>query len=122
METYQILEDALNEIRDERDWCQGQMFRYSPDLNRSQRCALGAICDVVPLGLTWEDWPVEYRDAYQALDAVAHRRAGQGMPVYNDTHSHSEVVAVFQEAIRLEKARLAVAIPAADDFVVPVPA
>ena len=92
MEMYEVLEKALALIEDERDWCpDGPGWGTVP----RQRCAVAALGEIVNPVVSILDVP-----AFQALDSRA-----DGVASFNDSHTHAEVVALFQDAIRAEKAK-----------------
>lgn len=117
MKAYEVLEGALAHIENEENWCTGVMQR-----GNDQRCALGAIRLVgMEKGLmTWSAFEgarasEPLRSAQRALGTLALQGLGLNLdpsfytldPIaaFNDTHTHAEVVALFQEAIREEKHR-----------------
>ena len=105
MKTYEVLEKALALIEDEKDWAQGD-YRIGDAL-----CAEGA-CIVAGGGaLEWDGQrfassvpPDECVVAFGALGALTTEAIHQ----FNDSRSHAEVVALFQGAIRNEKAKAGV--------------
>jgi hypothetical protein len=98
METWEVLEKALALIEDEENWCQGHLYIG----NRC--CARGALMASRPLK----------KEVDQAGAAIRALLPGpHTIMTFNDTHSHAEVVDLFQTAIRNEKqkARVLVEIP-----------
>ncbi len=88
METYERLEAALAQIANERDWRQGEGGDGDTRL-----CLTGAV--VAADGCVAE------------MDALAEALPITGsVNTFNDTRRHSEVVALFEEAIANEKAKL----------------
>jgi hypothetical protein len=121
VKTYEVLEKALGLIEDERHWCRGAVGRGGA------RCAIGALnfatvgIDQGGKGTKAKVEPVLYRAyvaAVGALNLLAERDGFEtremprgSMPAvafFNNSHSHAEVVALFQEAIRNEKAKAGV--------------
>jgi hypothetical protein len=92
--THEILVKARALIEDPRDWC---AEGWGP---ADRRCSLHAVYKVVT-GREWQteaadmDQPDYVRAAY-ALSAVC----GFSMGHFNDSHTHAEVMAVWDEAIR----------------------
>lgn len=99
METYQVLEKALRLIEDEKDWHQGGCWGAG-GVARGPYCAGGALYVADPEGHKFWGAP-----AYCALGELIEAR---NLPRFNDSHSHAEVVALFQTAIRNEKAKAGV--------------
>ena len=106
MKTYEVLEKALALIEDEKNWC-GEGYGDG----RGSKCAVhavkavcpgfeGAFCGWTPLAMR----VVKELQDYLPLRAGAFSER-QSVPAFNDTHSHAAVVALFQEAIRNEKAK-----------------
>jgi hypothetical protein len=99
VKTYEVLEKALGLIEDEKNWC-GQGWG-----SLGQRCAVHAIGTA--LGINSNDVTLVRCGAYRALAYLA----GEAPYNFNDSHTHAEVVALFQEAIRNEKAEEGIEIP-----------
>jgi hypothetical protein len=88
METHERLESALAQIANEREWRQGER-----DDGDSGLCLTEAV--MAAGGCVAE------------MDALAEALPISGSVVtFNDTRPHSEVVALFEEAIANEKAKL----------------
>lgn len=122
METYEVLEQALALIEDERQWCQGAVRKGGA------RCAIGALnfvaAGVDQGGVSAKDLGVArevrlaYRGAVDAVDRLAERDGFAPHPClngnqpaianFNNNRTHAEVVALFQEAIRQEKEKAGV--------------
>ena len=85
-ETAAVLLKARALIEDEANWCQGA---YQKEDGRS--------CVAMALMETTKDriWPTR---AYSSLCSAM----GQLPEIYNDTHTHSEVLAALDRAIRAE--------------------
>jgi hypothetical protein len=91
METHERLEEALALIANERDWRQGEGGDGDTGL-----CLTGAV--IAAGGCVAE------------MDALADALPISGsVNTFNDTRPHSEVVALFEEAIANEKAKLSAA-------------
>lgn len=99
MTVVEILKAARARIATPEHWCQGKMAVdaegnsvpvASPDAVRW--CALGALYAVGARGR-------EDQDAYAALLKQVHPMAFAPLSTFNNTHSHSEVVAIFDRAI-----------------------
>lgn len=99
MKTYEVLEKALDLIRDEKDWWAGPGTHTS---TWESRCALMALGDVD--GNTWR---APSLCARELLEAIAHTE----LTHFNDSHTHAEVVELFQRAIQAEKAKDAAPLP-----------
>jgi hypothetical protein len=90
METHERLEAALARIADERDWRQGE-----GDDGDGRLCLVEAV--IAAGGCVAE------------MDALAEALPISGSVLtFNDTRPHSEVVALFEEAVAHEKAKLGV--------------
>lgn len=94
METYEVLEKALALIEDEENWC-GSGWGHVPE--EEGRCGLHAVQDVAFIS----DEEVDRADS--VLNELAVGADSEWFGDFNDTHTHAEVVALFQEAIRREK-------------------
>lgn len=99
MKIYEGLEKALAVIENEKNWTKGD---YQVG---NAYCAEGAC--LVSVGLQPESpraWRVEQADQFVTLINALIRALGGGrVHRFNDTHTHAEVVALFQKAIRDEK-------------------
>jgi hypothetical protein len=104
MRTYEVLERALGLIEDERNWWQCG--------NRATNTATGK-CAVLAVGAALRGG----EESSHALNALASLLDGshEAIAHFNDTHSHAEVVALFQKAIRLEKQKAGVPLDLPDD-------
>lgn len=91
METYERLEAALALIVDERNWRQGEGAEGDARL-----CLTGAV-------MAAEGGVAEMDALTEALPITG------SVNTFNDTRPHSEIVALFEEAIANEKASLDVA-------------
>jgi hypothetical protein len=112
MEAYEVLEKALALIEDERNWCQWDRENYA-----GQRCAVGALeaaaGEVTACGYDLsEKFGLE-----QLLESKGFKRPpGRSwfLSAFNDSHSHAEVVELFQTAIREEKRKAGITLGAVD--------
>lgn len=102
LKTYEVLERALRLIEREEDWtCGNSGMDGGPKV-----CAEGAVGRV--LGIGGREYPVIQRTA-ASLALASQLPPGcviGGRPLvwfFNDHHTHAEVVALFQTAIRAEK-------------------
>ena len=99
MNTVEILKAAKQKIIDPSNWMQGY---YARDINGSERvgnepgavcfCSIGAIEAVTGIfhhGKGWNNKPVD----------LLQEAAGMQIANYNDSHTHEEVLAVFDKAI-----------------------
>jgi len=117
MKAYEVLEKALALIEREENWAQG-------DLRVGNAfCAEGACVIAAGGALKWEGSVQHYRalvDASEYFDAfdALYRYVPGSIYEFNDSHSHAEVVTLFQKAIRAEKQKAGIAI----DLPVEVPA
>jgi hypothetical protein len=104
MRTYEVLEKALDEIGSRSRWC-GTGWG-TPG---KQACAIHAVARVEGRGPY--EGPHVSEPTYEALlRAVAARSDALTVGEYNDNHTHAEVVALFQEAIRAEKAKAGISV------------
>lgn len=104
MKTYELLEKALGEIEDPQDWFQGA---YSGPAGAV--CAEGA-CNKVQWGtvLPSESGTAE-APLFNVLGlAILSRGEDGNLAEFNDSHSHAEVVALFQQVIAEEKRKVGV--------------
>ena len=100
METKEVLQKAKKLILDPENWTQGVSARDKDDKSASPNskaaiswCALGAIAAV-------DNSAVSHRGAYRKLLDVS----GVGyIGSFNDSHSHEEVLDLFDRAISLCK-------------------
>lgn len=97
MDTIEILKSARKLIEKPENWTQRAHARdywgisvpsYSPFADCF--CAVGAVQRVTDAQ--------RYCGSSEALDALS-REAGGHVPTFNDTHSHEEVLALFDTAI-----------------------
>ncbi len=96
-EIKKILVAARAKIADPKHWTQNQYARdangcmVQPEAdNACQWCAAGAIISAV-----W-DGKTDLYDARKILEHYANSR----LTIYNDTHSHEDVLALFDRALR----------------------
>lgn len=123
MKTYEVLEKALAEI--EKGWCQ----KIRED-EYGNVCAVGALQRAV-YGYV-DNWHSSYElaDDYglntlviekqlPRLDPRFHSRFGPHACIeeVNDEYGKDEVIALFQEAIRNEKAKEGIEVPLAEEVV-----
>ncbi len=95
----ETLQQARALISDPNHWCIKHLSKHGPQ-GQQQFCAIGAVCHIA-VKTTWED-------ALNALSKVAAQRLGarrSGMPgehiaEYNNSHTHAEVLSMFDEAIQ----------------------
>jgi hypothetical protein len=110
-EPYEVLEEALDLIWEREHWCQGSMLRYvtqgDSETETLAYCSLGALETIEVKDLHRRGPKFSYNGAYGAVADVI----GGDIAFFNDTHTHAEVVAVFQTAIRNEKKRAGILIP-----------
>lgn len=101
--TAQILREARELIADEENWAQGWYAydeggeRLNPDKPAAKRCAAGAVCYV-------EGVPPSRSTALGLLGAVIkddENWCKARVFIFNDTHSHAEVLELFDRAIEL---------------------
>lgn len=95
MTTREILETAKARIANESDWCKGAFM--SPD---GRVCAAGA-CRLVETGDAAGPLTGPVMRAWDALVVFA----PEGLSYFNDSHTHAEVLALFDQAIAAEKAK-----------------
>ena len=94
METYEVLEKALGLIEREEDWC-----AYAPTGPNGSRCM------AVAINAATRSRRISAQPAYSAVERFIEPKGLVGSPIgyFNDTHTHAEVVALFQTAIAEEK-------------------
>jgi hypothetical protein len=116
---YEVLEEALDLIWEREHWCRGALrageIRFEgskgPEINYKY-CALGAIYEAEDADTATQKGPIT--PSLEPFKSVAGRQAfkmvsrlaGGDLTRFNDTHTHAEVVALFQQAIRNEKERV----------------
>lgn len=113
---HEILSNARSRIMDRQDWCQ-----FSRGGHDKPRCALGAVDLATNIDDTLDGYDTNH-DAVVALAAAArslgwdndhvcgnpaNHRAGDAWLVanFNNMKTHSDVLALFDEAIRAERAK-----------------
>ena len=89
--TVKILTDARALIADENDWW--------PGLERGGPPTLGKNCALHALGRISARIPIDFSrgDAYNVLFKLS----GNSVAAFNDTHTHAEVLALFDRAIKV---------------------
>ena len=102
-DTVEVLQAARALIADERNWC--RLASYRRKGRHVQRCAMGAVN--FAMGLDEHDVSGKSNDCFSALCEVVH----QGVRRFNDHHSHSDVLAMFDRAIAAEQAKAPVDAP-----------
>lgn len=127
-EVYEILERALALIERSENWCQGVLKKGD-----ASYCAVGAVNFSASGGIVHKSevqdqnppWRFAYDRAINAINRLAEAAGyssedwptGGVQPAiayFNNDHSHAEVVALFQEAIRAEKAKAGVPLEITD--------
>jgi hypothetical protein len=101
MTTLEVLKAAREKIADPAHWTKGEIARDKFGMDSMSKspdacawCAMGAIWNVSP--------NVEVRaEAFNALDVQTYL----GVPEFNDSHTHPEVLALFDKAIAAEEAK-----------------
>lgn len=102
MNTVDILRAARAKIENPENWCQGVYFasasgeRVAP-WAAERWCATGAVWAVVGTGAE------KYHERGPALHALCDAIGGEWQTDYNDTHTHAEVIAMFDRAIEAEE-------------------
>ena len=100
--TLEVLKKAKKKIAKKKNWCQEVMAR-DKDGNPTKYhvgesvkfCAMGAIHRVCyEHKMEWLDTSLD------AIDLLAEQTGTNDMIEYNDTHTHKEVLAVFDKAIK----------------------
>jgi hypothetical protein len=85
-----VLKAARERISDPKRWCKGVYF----DPATNQCCMQGAV------------WHASEPSLARGLASEALRKLAQtSLPAFNDTHTHAEVLALFDEAIAAEQAK-----------------
>ena len=95
----EILKAARELISDEAHWCQGRFAcdetgdeAYTTEPRACRWCALGAVWAVAP-------GTVGIGAAERFLDIAS----GETITDYNDNHTHAEVLAMFDKAIKMSE-------------------
>ena len=87
-------------IKDKENWVQGIAYHVTPD-GRLRRCAMKAVVDVVNAK---ELYPISSRvnEAKQALMRAMPPDTQEKLCIqqFNDTHEHSDVLKLFDDAIQ----------------------
>jgi hypothetical protein len=118
VKTYEVLDKALALIEDENNWA---ITAYG-SASSGPWCAVGSVAAVLADSDEIEfnrivDWNHPDPEAVCVLEGLARRECGatekplrssQSIEHFNDDRPHHEVVALFQEAIRSEKAKAGV--------------
>ncbi|MBC2806577.1 hypothetical protein C3Y94_025845 [Rhizobium ruizarguesonis] len=101
-QVHEVLTKAQNLIRDPKNWMQGWFARdehgmglpNGADTRATCFCSMGALQRAVYLRSPLFD------NAYLALAAAAYELSTEDMtvPVYNDRHTHEEVMAMWDRA------------------------
>lgn len=96
MNTLEILTAARVKIADEKNWCQGE---YARDVGGNRVYVYGSLvcswCSVGSLRSTSGDSTASYNSA---MDYLAEAMEAP-IPDFNDSHTHSEVLAAWDKAI-----------------------
>ena len=96
-------------IADERRWCQ-HMFVFG-DWDGERHCLVGAISAVTATDTGWDSLPpksnvLRLRRAWKFLDSIT---APDTAMVFNDSHTHGEVLALVDRAIERAGVQMEVA-------------
>jgi hypothetical protein len=103
--TLDVLRAAREYISDPARWTQGIIGRSD-----GSRCAVGALKDAAghgPKSVGWHSPPSGCGAAVTGAYAALERVAGEPPPLFNDSHTHAEVLAAFDRAIAVEEAKAA---------------
>lgn len=96
MNVIDVLERARAIIADPKDWCRGDFHRDGA------RCAMGAIMVAAPMTRVRGD--KLFLGAMIALqDTVCAMSKCRNIATFNDSHTHSDVLAAFDRAIAVER-------------------
>lgn len=102
MKPSQTLQAARDLISDPKRWTQGWFAKddqgtdtHSLSPQAACWCSLGALTKAAGSGY--------YSRELGYLEKVLDAKTGQGVSQFNDSHTHAEVVEVFDEAIKLAK-------------------
>lgn len=105
MDTLEILKAGRELISDPARWTQNVTARdaqddwaFASDQDAVCWCSLGALLKIGGSG---------YQDAIDALDISALQLGSQQATLFNDTHTHAEVLAMWDRAIAAESAKVA---------------
>jgi hypothetical protein len=127
MENYVVLEKALALIEPEENWCQveledegrvclnGALIRASTGLTVHEACGAGLVGD----GFIGHRYGLDEL-AIERYEFLQRYEEEQGMPtaIFNDRHSHAEVLDFLKLAIRRAKAKVGIPV----DLPEPTPA
>ena len=93
--TKQLLIDAKQRIKNPADWCQGTYGeRWEKGAGYEKLCSYGALNEE-----TRDETESYYNAMMLFRDLVQEKGESGGLISYNDTHSHPEVMALWDEAI-----------------------
>lgn len=102
MTTLEVLQAAREKIEDPDNWTQGEYavdggeMRCGPTSFRAYAyCSIGALCAVTGRGAV----RAMSHPSYAALERFALMPHGASLPDFNDSHTHAEVLAMFDKAI-----------------------
>lgn len=100
MTTVEYLRAAKALIQNPDNWCKGAMRKPKAD-GTCRFCAAGAVNEVCPVGVG--GWRItENLQVFKVLTDVVRglpREQSLSAPHFNDSHTHAEVMALFDKAI-----------------------
>lgn len=103
MNTVEILEKARELISDESRWTQGEYARdnrgHDVDFNDSSACKFCALGAVLAAAGAEDDCDSVTAHADHLLAEAVGGRFINDVACFNDSHSHAEILAVFDRAI-----------------------
>lgn len=104
-EVLRTLREARARIADERNWTKYTLEDVGPDGQR-RFCALGALLGGARSASSAAGRAMRATPALaRALPSLYRRSAGaNAIPRYNNTHTHKDVLALFDRAIAMEEA------------------
>ncbi len=99
------LQKARALISDPDCWCINRLSQIGPS-GRMQYCAIGAVQQVAVWGTWAEAHTALAKVAAQRLDEPYHGMfSGKHIAEYNNSHTHAEVLSMFDEAIQSLEAK-----------------
>lgn len=109
----EILKEAKNVIENPENWCQGVLYQREDGSSAISAhgagvcrfCSIGAIHKVVPWGRGKTSENIRKAITYlnRAIDLNSHGPFGATIGTFNDTNPHSEVMKMWDDAIRIAK-------------------
>lgn len=103
MNAVEILKAAKVKIENPADWTQGDFARDKEGRGLGNGYDSRAVC-FCTLGAIEAVTGSDFFRAYDAYDAIDKAASAAGAANYNDNHTHTEVLELFDKAIKLAQA------------------